>query len=412
MTSKTSETTAAAPSSPWRLAPFRRLWFSTVILALANQCERLAVGWLVLMETDSVFLTAASFAAQKAPLSLVAPVAGHICDRLPRSRVLAATALYKAVIVALIASLTLDGVDHVWIVFILVALTGVGASFDIPATQGLITDTVPPQMAMKAVAMQSIGARAVGAMGSLVGGLAITTFGISTALFTGACVYLIGAAVIATMPRNQSRREVSGGVGSGILLEAAKGLMALLRLPVVRILLLMAFIAEVFAFSYGAVLPSMARDVLHVDADGLGTLTLMAGFGAVIGVAVLTAIGSSSRKGLLLIGIAMAYGLTLTVFASSGIFLLSLFLIMGVGASAAMFDAMQWTLLQQHVPDDMRGRAIGGWVFFIGFGWIGNLALGAVAQAVGVQWALGGAGVLLVLTGLVVYGSSPRLRAA
>ena len=78
-----------------------------MILALATQCERLALGWLVLSATDSVFLTAASFAVQKAPGSLVSPLAGYMSDHLSRSKMIAATAIYKAVIVVLLGFLAL-----------------------------------------------------------------------------------------------------------------------------------------------------------------------------------------------------------------------------------------------------------------------------------------------------------------
>ena len=74
---------------------------------------------------------------------------------------------------------------------------------------------------------------------------------------------------------------------------------------------------------------------------------------------------------------------------------------MGVGASAAAFDAMQWTLLQLNVPEEMRGRAVGAWVFAIGFGWIGHIGLGAIGEQIGVQWALTVAGLVVILTGLV-----------
>jgi MFS family permease len=325
---------------------------------------------------------------------------------------LAATALYKAIILTLLATLAWNGANHMWLVFVLIALSGIGQSFEIPATQGLITDIVPPRLAMKAVAMQSTGARAVGALGSLGGGLAIAAFGVPLTLYAGAGVFLIGAAAVATMPLFAAARGDSGGINTGIFLQAAKGLLALIGLPLVRMLLLTACSVEMFAFAYIAVLPSIARDVLHVGADGLGTLTLMAGLGSVIGAAILTIFGYSSRKGMLLIGVTITFGLTLIAFASSWILVLSLFLIMGVGAMAAVFDALQWTLLQQYVPGDMRGRAIGGWVFVVGFGWIGQLALGGVAQVIGVQWALVGAGALVMLTGLAAYGLSPRLRVA
>ena len=73
---------------------------------------------------------------------------------------------------------------------------------------------------------------------------------------------------------------------------------------------------------------------------------------------------------------------------------------------------MQWTLLQLNVPDEMRGRAVGAWVFAIGFGWVGHLGLGAIAETVGVQWALGIAGCSVIATALAAMMFSEKLRKA
>ncbi|MEE2709804.1 MAG: MFS transporter [Gemmatimonadota bacterium] len=396
--------------SPWHLPLFRRLWYGTVIISLANQCERLAAGWLVLVETDSVFLTAASFAIQKAPASLSAPVAGDLSDRIPRSRLLAATAMFKAIILILLGAVAYVDTGQIWPVFVLMALSGIGMSFETPSTQGLITDIVPREMAMRAVAMQSTGARAIGALGSLGGGLLIAGFGVPMTLFAGSGIFLIGFLAMASMRVPAAQQQSKRIVGKHIFRDAAQGLVMLLKLNVVRALLLTAFVVEMFAFAYSALMPSLARDVLHMAADGLGTLNFMSGLGAVIGVAVLSAFGDVSRKGMLLIGVTVIFGCTLISFGLSIYFLLSLVLVMGVGAMAASFDALQWTLLQQHVPDDMRGRSIGGWMFVVGFGWMGQLALGAVAEFIGVQWALATAGGLVILTGLAAYALSPMLR--
>ena len=75
---------------------------------------------------------------------------------------------------------------------------------------------------------------------------------------------------------------------------------------------------------------------------------------------------------------------------------------------ASVFDVMQWTLLQRHVPEDSRGQAIGGWVFATGLGWMGQIILGGAAEFFGVQWALGAAGGLVVLMGLIVCMTSLR----
>jgi MFS family permease len=184
------------------------------------------------------------------------------------------------------------------------------------------------------------------------------------------------------------------------------------RTQVVATLLVLAVFVEIFGFAYGAVLPAVAKNVLDVGATGLGTLTLMVGIGSVAGAVLLSTLGDYPRKGLLILTAALGYGLALIAFSRSSMFSLSLVLVMGVGMASAVFDAMQWVLLQANVPDQFRGRAIGGWVFAIGFGWIGHLLLGGTAELIGVQWTLTGSGVAVLLAGLIACLLSPRLRKA
>lgn len=402
---------SAAPGA-FRFPAFRRVWAAGVLIALAIWTERLAVGWLILTETDSVFLTAASFAARQAPGLIAAPLAGAISDRMPRHRLLGIAAAFRALLLALLAIFALAGLEPLWAAFALIALAGVGQSFEIPATQALVTDAVPRRAAMNAVALQSVGARGVGALGGLVGGVVIARYGIPAALLAGAVVSLVGGVVVGAMRAPAARRPRAGTRDGSVLRDVVDGLRVMLALPLVRTLLALAVVVEMFGFAYQSVLPAVARSVLRVGEVGLGLLSMMAGFGSLAGVIALTAAGNVRRRGPLLIGITAGYGAFLLAFASSGAFPLSLVLITGVGAMAAAFDAMQWVLLQQHVPDEMRGRAIGGWVFAIGFGWIGHLALGAAAETFGVQWALAATGAAVILTGLAAAALAPKLRSA
>ena len=395
----------------FRYPAYRRVWAAGALIALAAWTERLAVGWLVLTKTDSVFLTAASLAARQAPGLIAAPLAGAISDRLPRWRLLGIAAAFRALILALLAVFALSGLEPLWVAFALVALAGVGHSFEIPATQALVTDTVPRRSAMHAVTLQSAGARGVGALGGLIGGVVIAAYGVPAALLAGAFVSLIGGLVVGTMRRTAPRRPPIRSRNASVLRDVADGLRVMFAIPLVRTLLGLALLVEMFGFAYQSVLPAVARGVLQVGEVGLGLLSTMAGFGSLAGVIALTAAGGVRRRGRLLIGIILGYGAFLSAFAASGVFPLSLVLITGVGAMAAAFDAMQWILLQQHVPDRMRGRAIGGWVFAIGFGWMGYLALGGAAQTFGVQWALAATGALVALTGIAA-AAAPKLRSA
>ena len=62
---------------------------------------------------------------------------------MPRNRLLAIAAAYRALLLALLAIFALTGLEPLWVAFVLIALAGVGHSFETPSTQALVTDSVP-----------------------------------------------------------------------------------------------------------------------------------------------------------------------------------------------------------------------------------------------------------------------------
>jgi MFS family permease len=387
---------------------FRWVWMASVVFSLGNWGERLATGWVVLAETESVFLAAASFAARQAPQLIIAPIAGAITDRYSRGKVMLFTGIYKAIVLLALAAVAANGLDPLWLIFVILGFSGVGHSFEIPAVQGMVTGSVPRAVRMNAVAVHSTGMRAVGALGALAAGYAISLLGVPTTFVVSGAAFALGGFL--ALVANRRLKNVVVQRSSSIVRDVIDGLKLMSTLPIVRMILITAVIVEIFGFAYGAIMPAVAKNVLEVDETGLGALTMMTGIGSVIGSLFLMTLGNYRHKGILLMGIAISYGVFLATFSASGSYIVALVLIMGVGASAAAFDAMQWTLLQLNVPDEMRGRAVGAWVFAIGFGWIGHLGMGAAGEVFGVQWALAGAGIVVIVTGLIGLIFVPQLR--
>ena len=411
MTSSSTSFTFSRPRglfAAFAFPKFRRVWLASVIFSLGNWGERLATGWVVLNETDDVFLAAATFAVRQAPQLIFAPIGGAVADRFSRGKIMLAIGIYKALILTVLAIIAANGLEPLWLVFVILGFSGIGQSFELPAVQGMVTSSVPRAFRMNAVAVQSTGMRAVGAVGALAAGFAIGALGVPVTFLASGSTFVIGS-VLAFFANNglQTRAVVRT---ESVVRDVIDGLKLMSTLPIVRMILITAVLVEIFGFAYGAVMPAVAKKALDVDSEGLGTLTMMAGIGSVLGSLFLMALGNFRRKGLLLLGIAIAYGTFLATFSALGSYAVALVMIMGVGAAAAAFDAMQWTLLQLNVPDEMRGRAVGAWVFAIGFGWIGHLGRGAVGEAVGVQIALAGAGIVVVITGILVFLLSPSMR--
>ena len=396
-----SSSTFSRPRGPLAALAFpkyRRVWTMSIFFALGNWGARLAIGWVVLTETNSVFLTAATFAVRQAPQLVAAPIAGAMADRYSRGRVLLVTGFLRFGVLCAIAWVASNGLDPLWPIYVLLLLSGIVGSFELPARQGLVTGSVPRKLRMNAISVDSTGSRIIGALGALASGFAIDSLGTSVTIIASGTMFILGGTLALFAGRGIDTRIRS--VGRSVTGDVIDGLKMMWRLPVVRTVLIAAVVVEIFGFAFGAIMPSIAKDALNVGVKGLGTLSLMLGIGSVIGTVFLTTLGNFRRKGLLMIYIALFYGVFIGTFSASGSFVIALILIVGVGASAAAFDAMQWTLLQLNVQENMRGRAIGGWSFAIGFGWVGHLGLGAASEIVGVQWALAGAGAVVVVTGL------------
>ena len=395
---------ALAPRRAWSVGAFRRVWVAAVLMSVGASTERVVIGFFVLDRSGDVFLTAATFAVRAAPGLIAAPIAGVLADQWPPARLFGIVATYRALVVTGLAVLIASGADALWAAFALTAASGIGTALDTPTTQGLVTDSVPRPLRMNAVATQSIGKQSIGALGGLASGLMIDRHGSPAALMIAVTAFTLAALASPFLPRLAARAAKRPSARWWHLpARSYADLRTLMGIASVRGLLTVALTVEIFGFAYIALLPAVARDVLAQGGAGLGALTTMAGLGSLVGVVVLASLSNVAQKARLLAVITLLFGSSLVALGSSTLYPLSLAVIAVVGMVAGTFDAMQWTLLQESVPEDARGRAIGGWAFATGFGWVGVLGLGALGRTIGVRWAIAGAGALVLVTGALMW---------
>ena len=369
--------------------------------------EWLAIGWFVLDETGSVLLAALSFAIRAIPNLVLGPIGGAASDRLPRARVLMTTAVVRTVAAALMSVVVFADFASVPILFVLVFVTGSTIAFQNTALQPLQADIVGPDRLGNAISLTSFGQRSIGVVGALSGGVLIGWLGPAPTFLIGA-VPLAFAALMFASVRQPARRPHRD---SRFAAEVVEGLRLIVRTPMVRLLLGMMILVEILGFSYNGLLPAVADRVLSVGPERLGVLTAGAAVGSMLGTLLLVFTGDRLRRGLMLIGVFATFGALLVVLGNSTIFWLSVVAVAGIGASAAMVDVLEWILLQDSVPDELRGRALGGWNFAIGWGWIGPITLGAIAEATSVPTALTLSGAVLVASAVVTFVLAESLRA-
>ncbi len=385
---------------------FRRVWFGAVLFALGIWMERLAVGWFVLEVTGSVFLAALSLGIRSVPNLVLGPIGGAVSDRLPRGRVLMATALVRAVAASLMSLVVIVDVATVPLLLALVFVTSSTLAFHNTSLQPLQAEIAGAARLGNAISLTSFGQRSVGAAGALGGGALIGWLG-PEPTFLVAAIPLACAAVVFAGLRPPTRTPAER---PHLAREVLEGLRLLARTPTVRLLLGMMVVVEILGFSFASMLPAVAERILEVGPERLGVLTAGVAVGAMFGTALLVFTTDRLPHGLMLVTVFLTFGLLVVVLGNSTAFWLSVAATAGIGASAAMVDALQWIMLQVSVGAELRGRVLGGWNFAIGWGWLGPLALGAVAEAASVPAALTLSGTLLVIFALASLAASATLR--
>ena len=97
-------------------------------------------------------------------------------------------------------------------------------------------------------------------------------------------------------------------------------------------------------------------------------------------------------------------------FSISSILFLFLAVLALVNACAMSVDTLYKTLMQDNVPDEQRGRAMGSWVLSIGFAPVGHLGVGGLASMLGAPGALLINGAILTFVSLAAAASLPKIR--
>ena len=388
---------------------YRFLWAGGMLWSIGMWLQRVSVSWLVLTLTDSPVLVALAFGMYFAPSFFLGPFAGTIADRANRKSLLVLVHSVSFVASLLLAMLVFTDVVQVWTVLTVVLGIGIGISFMMPSIQTLIYDIVGPRDVQNGIALLPATSKLVGIVGAVAGGILIETVGMGSALLAAAAVHGVGVLTLTLMRYKPATQPAAS---QSILANLVIGFKFFAHSPPLMSILGMTMIVEGLGYGSLGLLPVFAdRGVLDVGASGLGIMNGAMGLGGMVGAFAIASLGELRSKGKLLLGVFLIYGLFIGGFSQSNVFVLSLVLLTCWGFVQGIYNTAGVLLMQQHVPDEMRGRAMGAWAVCVGMDPFGALFLGFLAIYMGVQNAVGLAGALILVSAVVVAGTVPQVRA-
>jgi predicted MFS family arabinose efflux permease len=181
--------------------------------------------------------------------------------------------------------------------------------------------------------------------------------------------------------------------------------------PRVSSLLLLSAINSLFGAPYFTLVPIYARNIFHLGETGLAVMMGTAGAGAFFGALLVAYLGDWKRKGWLVLGGSITFGVFIAGFAISPRLNLSLASLFGVGFSLVVCISTINTLLQKLVTDEMRGRVMSMFILsFLGTMPIGNIIAGSVSTHFGPQYTLATGGLIVATVASFVAIFNKRLR--
>ncbi|MCH8064054.1 MAG: MFS transporter [Chloroflexi bacterium] len=390
-----------------RLRDFRILCLSTVFETAGFAGEQVILGWLVLELTGSPFMVGAAIGARSAPYFFLGIVAGTIADLVDRRGLMRLLNLAMVLITAALGLLIYLNKIEVWHFFVMAVLAGcIGALYQ-TSRQSLAFDVAGEGNRMSGLSYVSLSMRFGGLLGSLAAGFIFARIGADVAYFAVAAAYVVSALSLSFM-RSQSRPPL---MKSRNVLQSLKELGAEVRVnrPLL-VLIVMVALVELLGFSHAALMPSLARDVLHVGPEGLGVMIAFQSVGAVVALVVALPFGDTNRKGLIFLIVILVFGVSLMMLGLTTSFVAALLVIAVMSAAMALSDLFSQGLIQAMVPRSLRGRAMGAWVVAVGTAPLGNLQIGGLAAAIGVSVALMTNGTVLLVLGVGALLLFPRLR--
>ncbi len=267
-------------TAPLRHPVFRRIWLASLVSNLGILIQGVGAAWAMTQMTSSADKVALVQTALMLPIMLISMPAGAIADMHDR-RIVAlvslSIALTGATALTVLAWLNLVTPN---ILLTLCFVVGSGMALFGPAWQASVSEQVPAETLPSAVALNGISYNIARSFGPAVGGIVVASAGAVAAFALNTLLYLPLMVVLFLWNRTSEPSRLPRERFTRAMVSGAR---YITNSPSIRIVLIRTLVTGLIGGSVSALMPLVARDLLHGGAQTYGIMLGAFGMGAVIG---------------------------------------------------------------------------------------------------------------------------------
>ncbi len=404
----------AESGPPWRVVfrslryrDFALFWSGNFLSNIGTWMQNLALGWLILLMTNSPFMLGLNGFLASAPSFFFSLPGGAIADRLSRRKLMIYTQTSMMLLALILALLTSFRLIRISEILVISFLAGLASALNNPAYQALVPDLVGREDLINAIALNSAQFNMSRAIGPTLAGLALGFVGVAGCFYLNSVSFLalILALLVISVPPHGLQQ------GPTVWEAILDGLRFVGKHRLMIILLSVPAFLSLFGLPFVVLMPAIAREMLGVGASGMGYLMGGAGLGAVTAALTLAAQGNAERKGRFILTCAALFSLGLILLSQARSFGWAFVLLIVLGSTMVGALAMTNTTLQIAAPPELRGRIMSMYnLAVLGLAPFGSLQMGALAEAWGTRVALALGGTICLVYFLILLISLPKLR--
>jgi CRP-like cAMP-binding protein len=394
-------TGAPAPSmfAVFRKRDFSLLWLAQLVSTAGSSLTDLAAGIWVYRETGSALAVGLTLMATAVPSLIVGLLAGVYVDRHDRKRILIATCLVQAVIVASIAFVIgIEAIAVVGLYALILLNAGVKQFFD-PAHDSLIPELATDEELLAANAFLSIASFGSTAIGFAGAGLLASTVDLNWAFIIDAGTFVFSAICIALMGRYPMPKPDEDASVAVVVANLREGFSTLLGTPIIRSLFA---VGALMFFSFGlwnVLLLPMSIKVLGATEFEYGLQEGLTSVGFVVGSFFMARFGRFLPEPAWIALALFGMGVGGFLYGTSSSIPLAILLVMISGFFNSPSSVSRSTLLQRNTPREMRGRVFSAFYVMRDVIFLFGMAGAGLADIIDIRVMIIFASVLLLLSG-------------
>ena len=351
--------------------PFVRLWLAQAISSLGDWIGLVAVLALAARIGGSSPETSVGLvmSARMIPGFFLGSVGGVLVDRWDRKRVMVVCDIGRGVVMA-----SLPFLDTIWQLFLVSLLLEVLSLMWTPAKEASVPNLVSADQLTTANSLSLAAAYGTFPIAGIISALlfksaeyfsdhvgALDFLNLnheSVAIYADVATFFVSAALISTLviPRPAAQKERERINLGQTFEEVREGWRFIGTSPIVRSVMVGLGTGLIGGGMMVPLGPTFASKVLNAGDAGFSLLLTFMGTGVAIGVIGLSAVQKRFPKERLFPWAVLLSGVALIVSASMSSLALALLFVAGMGMFAGAVYVMGFTLIQENVSDDIRGR--------------------------------------------------------